>query len=63
MGVLVNCTEQRTRQLNLKLIIAAFQSCRNMRSDEYANHIPNPKRIPKYTKVKVPNTQNKHLIS
>ena len=34
-----------------------------MRSDEYANHIPNPKRIPKYTKVKVPNTQNKHLIS
>ena len=29
----------------------------------YANHIPNPKCIPKYTKVKVLSTQDKYCIS
>ncbi len=29
-------------------------------ADEYANHIPNPKHIPKYTQAKVPHTQDKH---
>ena len=29
-------------------------------SDEYANGIPNPKHMPKYTKAKVPHTQDKH---
>ncbi len=29
-------------------------------NDEYANHIPNPKHMPKYTKAKVPGTQDKH---
>ncbi len=28
--------------------------------DEYANHIPNPKHMPKYAKAKVPRTQDKH---
>ena len=32
-------------------------------SDEYANRIPNPKHIPKYTKVKVLHTQDKHCLS
>ncbi len=31
--------------------------------DEYAYCIPHPIRKPKYTKVKVPNTQDKHHIS
>ncbi len=29
--------------------------------DEYANRIPNPKHTPKYTKAKVPRTQDKHM--
>ncbi len=29
-------------------------------SDEYTNCIPNPKHMPKYTKAKVPHTQDKH---
>ena len=32
-------------------------------SDKYANRIPNPEPIPKYTKVKVLHTQDKHLVS
>ena len=32
-------------------------------SDEYANRIPNPEHTPKYTKVKVPCTQDKQCIS
>ena len=31
--------------------------------DEYINRIPNPEHIPKYTKVKVLSTQDKHYIS
>ena len=34
-----------------------------IRNDEYANCIPNPECIPKYTKVKVLHTQDKHRIS
>ena len=29
--------------------------------DEYTNHIPNPKHTPKYTKAKVPCTQDKYM--
>ena len=29
-------------------------------SDEYLYRIPNPKHMPKYTKAKVPQTQDKH---
>ena len=29
-------------------------------NDEYANSIPNPKHMPKYTKAKVLGTQDKH---
>ncbi len=29
-------------------------------NDEYANRLPNPKHMPKYTKVKVLHTQDKH---
>ena len=35
----------------------------NVYTDEYANRIPDPERIPKYTKVKAPCTEDKHLIS
>ncbi len=31
-------------------------------NDKYANCIPNPERIPKYTKVKVLHTQDKQCI-
>ncbi len=40
-----------------------FQLSGDHCSDEYANRIPNPHCIPKYTKVKVLSTQDKHLVS
>ena len=38
-------------------------NCKNSagESDEYANRIPHPERIPKYTKVKVPNASAEQL--
>ena len=34
-----------------------------MTIDEYANHIPNPECMPKYTKVNILHTQDKQPIS
>ncbi len=37
--------------------------CSDLRTDEYAYGIPNPKHMPKYTKAKVTCTQDKHTHS